>query len=97
MAEHDTNSRPGISRARLAHIAAWSIDLPAEEADRACAGIVVGIVTLTGLGLKFSSIVISYAGGSLLLTARHRPDLLDAARQAGLLCSADEAVLRAHE
>jgi TRAP transporter 4TM/12TM fusion protein len=35
----------------------------------ACAGIVVGIVTLTGLGLKFSSIVIDYAGGSLLLTA----------------------------
>src|SRR2546429_5910457 len=35
----------------------------------ACAGIVVGVVTLTGLGLKFSSIVISYAGGSLLLTA----------------------------
>ncbi len=35
----------------------------------ACAGIVVGIVTLTGLGLKFSAIVIAYAGGSLLLTA----------------------------
>src|SRR6187397_1936472 len=35
----------------------------------ACAGIVVGVVTLTGLGLKFSSIVISYAGGCLLLTA----------------------------
>ena len=35
----------------------------------ASAGIVVGIVTLTGLGLKFSSIVIGYAGGSLLLTA----------------------------
>lgn len=35
----------------------------------ASAGIVVGIVTLTGLGLKFSSIVITYAGGSLLLTA----------------------------
>lgn len=35
----------------------------------ACAGIVVGIVTLTGLGLKFSTIVIDYAGGSLLLTA----------------------------
>lgn len=35
----------------------------------ASAGIVVGIVTLTGLGLKFSSIVIAYAGGSLLLTA----------------------------
>ena len=35
----------------------------------ACAGIIVGVVTLTGLGLKFSSIVIAYAGGSLLLTA----------------------------
>ena len=35
----------------------------------AIAGIIVGVVTLTGLGLKFSSIVIEYAGGSLLLTA----------------------------
>ena len=35
----------------------------------AAAGIIVGVVTLTGLGLKFSSIVIDYAGGSLLLTA----------------------------
>src|SRR3954453_18615464 len=35
----------------------------------AWADIVVGSVTLTGLGLKFSSIVISYAGGILLLTA----------------------------
>jgi TRAP transporter 4TM/12TM fusion protein len=33
------------------------------------AGIIVGVVTLTGLGLKFSSIVIQYAGGSLLMTA----------------------------
>ena len=33
------------------------------------AGIIVGVVTLTGLGLKFSSIVIDQAGGSLLLTA----------------------------
>src|SRR3546814_16347083 len=33
------------------------------------AGIIVGVVTLTGLGLKFSVIVIDYAGGSLLLTA----------------------------
>jgi len=32
------------------------------------AGLIVGTVTLTGLGLKFSSIVIEYAGGSLLLT-----------------------------
>jgi TRAP-type uncharacterized transport system fused permease subunit len=33
------------------------------------AGIIVGVVTLTGLGLKFSSIIIEYAAGSLLLTA----------------------------
>jgi len=33
------------------------------------AGIIVGVVTLTGLGLKFSTIVIDYADGSLLLTA----------------------------
>jgi TRAP transporter 4TM/12TM fusion protein len=34
----------------------------------ACAGIIVGIVTLTGLGMKFSSIILYYAEGSLLLT-----------------------------
>jgi TRAP-type uncharacterized transport system fused permease subunit len=33
------------------------------------AGVIVGVVTLTGLGLKFSTIVLDYAGGSLLLTA----------------------------
>jgi TRAP transporter 4TM/12TM fusion protein len=33
------------------------------------AGIIVGVVAKTGLGLKFSSIVIAYAGGSLFLTA----------------------------
>ncbi len=35
----------------------------------AAAGIIVGVVTLTGLGLKFSSIIIAYAGGSIFLTA----------------------------
>jgi len=35
----------------------------------ASAGIIVGVVTLTGLGLKFSSIIIGYAGGNLFLTA----------------------------
>ncbi len=35
----------------------------------AAAGLIVGVVTLTGLGLKFSGIVIDYAGGSLALTA----------------------------
>ena len=35
----------------------------------AAAGIIVGVVAKTGLGLKFSAIVIAYAGGSLLMTA----------------------------
>jgi TRAP transporter 4TM/12TM fusion protein len=35
----------------------------------ATAGIIVGVVTLTGLGLKFASIIVSMAGESLFLTA----------------------------
>ena len=35
----------------------------------ACAGIIVGVTTLTGIGLKFSFIILKYAGNSLLLTA----------------------------
>jgi len=35
----------------------------------ASAGLIVGVVTLTGLGLKFSSIVLDLAGNNLLLTA----------------------------
>jgi TRAP-type uncharacterized transport system fused permease subunit len=35
----------------------------------ACAGIIVGVITLTGLGLKFSDIAIQAAGGSLIITA----------------------------
>jgi TRAP transporter 4TM/12TM fusion protein len=46
-----------------------SIGMLNVAATCAGAGIIVGVVTLTGLGLKFSSIVIDYAGGSLLLTA----------------------------
>lgn len=34
----------------------------------ASAGIIVGTVSLTGLGLKLSSIIISYAGGNLIMT-----------------------------
>jgi TRAP transporter 4TM/12TM fusion protein len=34
----------------------------------AAAGIVVGVVNLTGLGLKLSDVIIAYAGGSLLPT-----------------------------
>ncbi len=50
-------------------LAGGSIGVVNVAATCAGAGIIVGVVTLTGLGLKFSSIVISYAGGSLLLTA----------------------------
>jgi TRAP transporter 4TM/12TM fusion protein len=35
----------------------------------ASAGIIVGVVSLTGLGLKLSSIIIGYAGGNLVVTA----------------------------
>ncbi len=48
---------------------AGSVGVLAVAATCASAGIIVGVVTLTGLGLKFSSIVIQYAGGNLLLTA----------------------------
>jgi TRAP transporter 4TM/12TM fusion protein len=50
-------------------LAAGSTGVLAIAATCAGAGLIVGTVTLTGLGLKFSSIVIQYAGGSLLLTA----------------------------
>jgi TRAP transporter 4TM/12TM fusion protein len=48
---------------------AGSIGVLGVAATCAAAGIIVGVVTLTGLGLKFSSIVIDLAGGSLALTA----------------------------
>jgi TRAP transporter 4TM/12TM fusion protein len=50
-------------------MAGGSIGVLNVAATCAGAGIIVGVVTLTGLGLKFSTIVIDYAGGSLLLTA----------------------------
>ena len=37
-------------------------------ATTAVAGIIVGVVTLTGLGLKLAGIIVSVAGGSLVLT-----------------------------
>jgi len=42
----------------------------------ASAGIIVGVVSLTGLGLKLSSIIIQYAGGNILLTAKFTGILL---------------------
>jgi TRAP-type uncharacterized transport system fused permease subunit len=62
--------RLGFNASRLVRaLADGSIGALNAGATCASAGIIVGIVTLTGLGLKFSSIVIAYAGGSLLLTA----------------------------
>jgi TRAP transporter 4TM/12TM fusion protein len=52
-----------------AAMADGSIGVLSAATTCAAAGIIVGVVTLTGLGLKFSSIVIDFAGGSLLLTA----------------------------
>ncbi|MGE0745992.1 MAG: TRAP transporter permease [Rhodospirillales bacterium] len=50
-------------------LAGGTLSVLGTAATCAAAGIIVGIVTLTGLGLKFSAIAIQYAGGSLLLTA----------------------------
>jgi TRAP-type uncharacterized transport system fused permease subunit len=48
---------------------AGSVGVLGVAATCAAAGIIVGVVTLTGLGLKFSSIVIQFAHGNLMLTA----------------------------
>jgi TRAP transporter 4TM/12TM fusion protein len=58
-----------VPRKLVAALRGGSIGVLSVAATCASAGIIVGVVTLTGLGLKFSSIVIAYAGGSLLLTA----------------------------
>ncbi len=48
---------------------AGSVGMLSVAATCAAAGIIVGVVTLTGLGLRFADIVVSYAGGNLPLTA----------------------------
>jgi TRAP transporter 4TM/12TM fusion protein len=53
----------------VAALAAGSTGVLNVAATCAAAGLIVGVVTLTGLGLKFSAIVVGFAGGSLLLTA----------------------------
>jgi len=50
-------------------LAAGAIGVLGVAVTCAAAGIIVGVVTLTGLGLKFSTIVIQLAHGNLLLTA----------------------------
>jgi TRAP transporter 4TM/12TM fusion protein len=59
-----------LHRTRLVEaLKAGSVGVIGVAATCASAGIIVGVVTLTGLGLKFSSIVIDLAGSSLPLTA----------------------------
>jgi TRAP transporter 4TM/12TM fusion protein len=52
----------------VAALSSGSLQMINVAATCAVAGVIVGVVTLTGLGLKFSSIVIDLAGGNLLLT-----------------------------
>jgi TRAP-type uncharacterized transport system fused permease subunit len=42
----------------------------------ACAGIIVGTVTMTGLGLKFSTILVALAGGSKVLALLYTAGIL---------------------
>ncbi|MCO6414739.1 TRAP transporter fused permease subunit [Siccirubricoccus sp. KC 17139] len=53
----------------VAALAAGAVQSVGIAATCACAGIIVGVITLTGLGLKFSEIAIQAAGGSLVVTA----------------------------
>jgi len=50
-------------------LASGAIQAVGIAATCAAAGIIVGVITLTGLGLKFSEIAIQAAGGSLVVTA----------------------------
>ncbi len=62
--------REMLLRSKLTQaLQAGSVGMLNVGATCAAAGLIVGVVTLTGLGLKFAEIVISYAGGSLVLTA----------------------------
>jgi TRAP transporter 4TM/12TM fusion protein len=58
-----------LSSGLVKALEAGSIGMLNVGATCAGAGLIVGVVTLTGLGLKFSAIILDYAGGSLVLTA----------------------------
>jgi TRAP-type uncharacterized transport system fused permease subunit len=55
-------------RRLLAALAAGATGVLGVAATTATAGIIVGVVTLTGLGLKIAGIIVALAGGSLPLT-----------------------------
>lgn len=56
-------------RRLVAALAGGAVQSISIAATCACAGIIVGCITLTGLGLKFSEIAVQAAGGSLIVTA----------------------------
>ncbi len=64
----DPRHRLGPRRAGQA-LAAGTLGVLPVAATTAAAGIIVGIVTLTGLGLKASRIIVDLAGGGLVMTA----------------------------
>ena len=50
-------------------LAAGGMGVLAVAPVMAAAGLIVGVLTLTGLGLKLADIIVAFAGGNLLLTA----------------------------
>ncbi|MBI5068332.1 MAG: TRAP transporter fused permease subunit [Deltaproteobacteria bacterium] len=64
-----TPGTPLLQTKMVKALAGGSLGVLNVAATCASAGIIVGVVTLTGLGLKFSSIVIDLAGSNLALTA----------------------------
>jgi TRAP transporter 4TM/12TM fusion protein len=64
-----TAQTPWYRTKMIQALEAGSVGVLGVAATCASAGIIVGVVTLTGLGLKFSAIVIAFAGGNLILTA----------------------------
>ncbi len=57
-----------VPRRLLAALEAGSRGVLPVAATTATAGIIVGVVTLTGLGLKISGIIVDLAGGNIFLT-----------------------------
>ncbi len=64
-----TPGTPFLQTKLVKALAGGSLGVLNVAATCASAGIIVGVVTLTGLGLKFSTIVIELAGQNLALTA----------------------------
>jgi TRAP transporter 4TM/12TM fusion protein len=58
-------------RRLLAALEAGATGVLGVAATTATAGIIVGVVTLTGLGLKIAGIIVSLAGGQLFLTVAY--------------------------